>query len=274
MSGSRRRPALPPVADTQAGSIDVWCIEHGMIGDAGLLARYRALLSDAERARAQRFYFAADRHRFLVTRAAVRTILSRYAALAPAQWAFKRNAYGRPAIANPGLGASLAFNLSHSRELIVIAVAGAGQFGIDTEAMLARPAPLAQADHFFSRAEAAALRALPGHLQQARFFQLWTLKESYIKARGMGLSIPLAQFGFSFAGDDALRLCFDAGWDDDPARWDFRQFLADGDHLVALCSAASGAAPAPVRFMKCVPLAGVAQADFPLLAHTRRAPPP
>ena len=256
------------------GAIDVWCVYYDAIRDEGLLAQYWDMLSAPERVRQQQFYFPADRHRYLVTRAAVRTILSRYAALAPAQWEFANNAYGRPAIANPGMAPGLVFNLSHTSDLIVVGVTRGLELGVDTEPMTARAAPLEQAGYFFSASESAALRALPLAMQPTRFFQYWTLKESYIKARGKGLSIPLTDFGFELGpGTDGI-LGVDPRLKDDPARWHCWQYRADGDYLVSICASALHATPPAIRFWKSVPLAGDCAAAFALLARTRHPQAP
>ncbi len=260
--------------EASAGAVDVWCVYYDAIRAEDLLAQYWDMLSPAERVQQQRFYFPADRHRYLVTRAAVRTILSRYAALAPTEWEFANNAYGRPSIANPGVAPGLAFNLSHTSDLIVVGITRDLELGVDTEPMTARPAPLEQADYFFSSRETAALRALPVSMQQARFFQHWTLKESYIKARGMGLSIPLADFGFEFGPGTGVTLSVAPRLNDDPARWHCWQFQADGGYLVSICASALAPAPPAIRFRKVVPLGADCAADFPLLARTRHAQAP
>ena len=98
-----------------AKHIDLWCAFPAEIVDEALLQEYRGLLSEAEREQQQRFYFAKDRQRYLVTRALVRTVLSRYAPIYPEQWLFATNAYGKPYIANgAGFYNSISFNITHS----------------------------------------------------------------------------------------------------------------------------------------------------------------
>jgi 4'-phosphopantetheinyl transferase len=91
------------------------------------------------------------------------------------------------------------------------------------------------ADRFFSPSEVAALRALPREEQLDRFFFYWTLKESYIKARGMGLAIPLSQFSFELdsARERGIRIRFDPELKDDPARWDFSALSYGRRHAIA-----------------------------------------
>src|SRR5262245_55714687 len=92
-------------------------------GSEELHSAYREILDDSERERELRFHFAADRRRYRLTRALVRTVLSRYVPVRPRDWVFAANAYGRPEIANPqGRAARLSFNVSHTQGLIVLGV--------------------------------------------------------------------------------------------------------------------------------------------------------
>ena len=93
-----RKASAPSAASCD--DIDIWLTYYNEIDDDRQLARMRSLLSDEEVAREGRFYFAEDRKRYLVTRAMVRLVLSRYARIAPERWAFSKNVYGRPAIAD------------------------------------------------------------------------------------------------------------------------------------------------------------------------------
>src|SRR5665213_1549192 len=112
--------------------IHLFCCYYHEIEDPGLLSSYRALLTERERATEVRFHFARDRCCYLVTRALVRTILSRYVDIAPQNWMFTANRYGRPEIANdhPDV-CGLSFNVSHTSGLIVLAVTRERQLGVD-----------------------------------------------------------------------------------------------------------------------------------------------
>lgn len=224
--------------------VHLWCAAVPGAEVPHLHPRYAELMAPHEVAQHKRFMFDKDKRRYLTTRALVRTVLSRYAPVAPQDWAFEPNEYGRPAIANADEAARrLRFNVSHTDGLVVLGITSGREIGVDTESVQ-RQAPLDVADRFFSARESSALRALPAPLQAARFWDLWTFKESYIKARGMGLSLPLD--GFSFLLDDAARVAisFEPHLDDDPARWAFWQFRPDASHLLAVCLARDGG-PAP-----------------------------
>jgi 4'-phosphopantetheinyl transferase len=196
----------------------------------------------------------------------VRTTLSRYAPVAPDQWAFAQNEFGRPEIANDDAAARrVSFNLSHTRNLIVLGVTCDNALGVDVENVHVRRAACEVADRFFSPVEVASLRALPPELQHQRFFEYWTLKESYIKARGMGLSIPLDQFDFNFQGDKQVSLSVSPGLNDRAARWRFWQFRPSAQHLAALCVERSDHSAQQLEIRKVVPFLTEDSIECPIL---------
>jgi 4'-phosphopantetheinyl transferase len=245
--------------------IDIYCASCEYIIDPALLARYRQLLTEEERGRQARFYFQQDRHRYLITRALLRTTLSRYADISPPDWQFVTNAYGRPYVCNEGV-TDLTFNLSHTRKLVVLAVTRGRELGVDTEDTVTRTPPLEIAERFFAPEEVTSLRALPAEQRVQRFFQHWTLKESYIKARGMGLSLPLDQFAFHFSGEQQVRLTLQPTLQDAADNWRLWQWWvqparAGGDaavqlqqHMLALCAQQVPDEPPQVVLREIVPL--------------------
>lgn len=235
--------------------IKLWLARFDEIDDPVLAGEYGKILSEDERRRQLRFHFARDRHRYLVTHALLRLVLSRHAAVPPPDWIFATNQYGRPEVANDLPEArSIRFNISHTNSLIVIAVALDRAVGVDTE-NVARPAPVEVADRFFAPDEVSALRALRHEQQQHRFFEYWTLKESYIKARGMGLSIPLDKFCFHLPQADRIKLSVAPELADDPSRWQFWHFQPTPEYMVAVCAERLRAAP-QLTVTKIVPLVG------------------
>lgn len=212
----------------------LWIVRPEAARDPSLLARYDALLTEDERRKRDRLRFDWGRHQCLVTRALVRTVLSRYAPVDPARWRFVTNEHGRPAIAEPASAASLRFNLSHTRGLVVCLVAREREVGVDVEDRERDGKLLDVADRYFSPGEVAALRALPSREQLDRFFVYWTLKESYIKARGMGLAIPLSHFSFEVDEPGrGIRISFDPRLPDDPSRWQFTILSYGRRHAIA-----------------------------------------
>jgi 4'-phosphopantetheinyl transferase len=214
--------------------VHLWYTFPDVLTDPQLLHSYWMLMTPDERERQQRFRFEKGRHEYLVTRALVRTVLSHYAAVTPHEWRFVSNAYGRPEIASPSYHLRLCFNLSHTDGLIVCIVALDREVGVDVE-NLDRPGETVEiADQFFSPTEATALRSLPLAAQRQRFFDYWTLKESYIKARGMGVSLPLEQFSFHLDAGCPIRISFDPRMNDHPHSWQFAQLQISPQHLVAI----------------------------------------
>lgn len=244
---------------TSRRDIDIWLTYYDEIVDERQLAQLRLLLNAEEAAQEHRFYFADDRKRYLVTRAMVRILLSRYAPVAPEHWVFSKNAYGRPGIANAIADsvdetADLSFNISHTRGLIALAVTRGRNLGIDVENIATCRVSLDVAEHFFCATEVAELSCVPTDRQQDRFFEYWTFKESYIKARGMGLSLPLDRFRFEFPHRNAVRINIDPELDDCAERWSFWQCRPTADYMMAICAERSLGAPPEISMRKFTPL--------------------
>jgi 4'-phosphopantetheinyl transferase len=253
--------SAPQATALAEDELHVWYVLPDEIKSDALLAAYERLLTPEERARRDRYRFEPSRREYLFTRALVRATLSRYAPVAPAAWAFRANAYGRPEIALPGLP-WLRFNLSNTYGLIACAVARDRDVGVDVEDTERSGETVEIAHQFFSPLEAAALRALPADRRRARFFDYWTLKEAYIKARGMGLAIPLEQFSFLLdepvATGDApapIRVAFDPRLGDDAAAWQFEQIPLSSRHTIAVAVRRGASPDLRVSLRPTVPLA-------------------
>ena len=223
--------------------------------DARALAKrgqYLELLSPEEHQRMARFVFERDRVRFLLTRALVRTTLSRYAAVAPADWHFVANAHGRPEILDRPAGVpDLRFNLSHTDGLIACAVTIGREVGIDIE-HVGRRLTQDVAARFFEPAEVAHLQSLPADQQERVFFDFWTMKEAYIKARGFGLALPLGEFAFHFDPERPPTITFEPSLPDDPATWQFQQDWPTPSHRLGLAIRRTGD-DLPVRLRQVIP---------------------
>jgi 4'-phosphopantetheinyl transferase len=174
----------------------------------------RALLSADERERADRFHFARDPDRFTAARATLRRVLGGYLGRAPDQLVFAYSSHGKPSIAG------LAFNVSHSNELALFAVTRGREIGVDVEWHRPDVDVPSVARGSFSISEQEALFARPPAEQITAFYRTWARKESYIKAHGDGLSLPLGSF--SVLTDDALR------------GWEIRDLAIDAGYSAAL----------------------------------------
>ena len=203
------------------GQIHLWFAFPEEIRTPALLAEYHKLMNGEEQAQLQRFHFEKHRHQYLITRALVRTTLSRYATLPPQEWRFSKNEYGRPEILPSAKFPPLRFNLSHADGLISCGVVLAQDIGVDVELTTRIDNLRELAEHSFSPNEVHDFSQLPLEDQRDRFFEYWTLKESYIKARGMGLSLPLTQFSFHLSADRPIGISFDPRLKDHPHDWHF-----------------------------------------------------
>ena len=247
--------SVNPIIPLTPAEIHVWLAFYDEISEEHLLSGYRELLSTAEKEQEPRFYFARDRRRYLVTRALVRTVLSRYVPIHPKDWIFSTNAHGRPDVINAqARDACMSFNISHTHSLIVLGVTRQRALGVDVENVRAREVSIDVADRYFAPQEVAALAATPRHQQQYRFFEYWTFKEAYIKARGMGLSFPLDKFSFHYPDDHTVEIAIDPELGDDPSRWQFWQFRPAPEYLVALCAERAGAQCPTVVVRQAVPM--------------------
>ncbi len=252
--------------ENHLNQIDVWLAFSSEIKSVQLLEQYRLLLTEQERCQERRFHFSKDQHRYLITRALVRTVLSKYAPVAPEQWRFSSNAFGKPEIANDvACAQEISFNISHTDGLIVLGVTRRQSLGVDAEHLRVRPAPIEAASHFFSMHEVCALRAQPTVMHHDLFFQYWTLKEAYVKARGMGLSIPLEQFSFHLQHEGKIAVSFDRVLNDRPSRWNFWQYRVSPDWLLSICVERVGDVPQHLNFKKIVPLEDEQQFSCELL---------
>jgi 4'-phosphopantetheinyl transferase len=214
---------------------------------------YHALMNEDEARRHARYRFEKNRHEFLLTRALVRTTLSRYADVDPRDWQFASNKHGCPEVAGPAGAPKLEFNLSNTTGLVAIIVARSMHVGVDVEWMDRRTETVGIADRYFSKLEVAALRALPEDRQRYRFFQYWTLKESYIKGRKMGLAIPLQKFSFRLDQGDEIGIDIDPSLGDDASSWHFMQAAPSPAHL--LSAAARSREKPTFKLEKIVPAA-------------------
>jgi 4'-phosphopantetheinyl transferase len=182
---------LPPHADWKTatdapplgpGEVHVW---RAQLAGADTPALSQ-ILSPDERIRAGRFHFAGDRARFISGRGLLRTILGRYLDLPPAELKFTHGPHGKPELT--GVCSSLQFNLSHSDDLMLLAVTHARAVGIDLEMMRDNVPFQALADYYFEPEDAWSLRLLPPAQRAWKFYDLWTSAEARLKATGIGLT--------------------------------------------------------------------------------------
>lgn len=250
--------------------IHLWFARDEEITDDRLLSEYHALLSDEESQQWQRFYFEKHRHQYLITRALVRAVFSLYVnEIPPDAWRFGRTEYNKPYIQNRPLPFNLQFNLSHTKRMIVLAVTADDDIGVDVECCTRRNAGLELAQKYFSQVELRDLHALRPARQKARFFDLWTLKEAYIKARGMGLTIPLNHFNYRFPEPGTVQMSFESPLNDQPQRWSLWQIKPSETHIVGLAvRRCHSAVPCRISMREIVPLQSIKEVNHPVVARS------
>lgn len=219
-----------------ASALQLWCAFPEDLFDPAAAEVCAELLNQEERARWQRFRPEHRRREYLATHALARSALSFYRPVAPRDWRFVTNAYGKP---SPAPECGLRFNLSNSPGLAVCLVVdasgevGPAEVGVDVEAWKRADEIVTVEYKVFSAPELAQLDALPETEKPDRYLSLWTLKEAYIKARGMGLALPLREISFLFDDAGAVRLEVSDGVDEDASRWRFR-CLDYAGHRIAM----------------------------------------
>ena len=230
----------------ESGQIHVWltCLCEICRGSE---ADCLEVLSLAERARWRRFIAEDARLQYLVSRALVRTTLSRYDGIPARAWEFETNGYGRPYISGLQARRGLQFNLSNTTGLVACAVTRDCCIGIDVENIKRVLDIEALAPNVFAPKEIEDFVSCPATARRDRFFSYWTLKESYIKGRGMGLSIPLDSFWFDLSGlAPVLYVTERCG--DEQGPWRFHQSAPTAQHRLAIAAAGPAGAGLSIRF--------------------------
>ena len=240
-------------------AVHVWTLDLSVPRDNEWLERCHMLLSDVEKARMARFARDELQQKYLLTRAMMRSCFSHYADVAAQDWQFGADDHGKPYLLNSPI--PLSFNLSHSGECAVLAVARHIPVGIDVEQATRKSNFLGIAEHFFHPYEAEQLKALPAAEQQQLFFQWWTLKEAYLKARGTGIATGLEKVRFS-RSQTSISAHFAPELMDDANAWQFFNYRLDDDYYLALAVRPSVAAKLKVIFYESWPLS--TQAPCPI----------
>ena len=259
-------PSLQPKLTLNDNEIHLWVTTPlQCIDKPDLFARYKDLLTEDEIKRQERYIFEDDRRDALITRAFIRDLLSFYADIAPENWRFKKGEKGKPEIIDAPI--PLRFNLSHTKKMIICAVTLENDIGCDVENIKRENDVLEIAHRYFSDNESEELFSLPESKQRSRFFDYWTLKESYIKACGLGLAIPLKDFSFHIEPatskhyNENIQLSVVPERNDNPDFWKSWLFYPSDEHRVALSikslntiSTERQSTPYKIRFFNSTPL--------------------
>lgn len=237
--------------------VHIWSTDFSRAGGPALARRYWELMHPGERQRAVRFMRHKDRHRYVVTRALVRTVLAGYVCAPPQELNFRLTPAGRPLLVAPRPGVSLpSFSISHTDDYVFLAVSPRLRLGLDAEPV-GRQVEFSAMRRFFTAAEARYVLQQPQDTRR-RILELWTLKEAYVKALGLGLHLGLTSFSFAHpSAGGQVEKAF-TGRSDDRSAWRFFELALPGEHLGACCVGDAHPKQVPqMQLFDCVPLEGV-----------------
>jgi 4'-phosphopantetheinyl transferase len=217
--------------------VHAWYRVTDELSDAAMDAAL-SILSPAELAYHDRLRSAVDRRDYAAAHALVRTSLSHYSDISPEAWLFESDRLGKPRLSRRhGTAVALTFSLSHARGLVTCAIASGAAVGIDVE----RENPTVEwqsvAQRFFSASEIAQLHRCAASDRIGRFAEIWTLKEAYAKATGLGLSDSWPTFGFEGSGGD-IRFTPPAAVD--AGSWQFATFTPVEQYRLAVAVERTG----------------------------------
>ncbi|MCX6544724.1 MAG: 4'-phosphopantetheinyl transferase superfamily protein [Acidobacteria bacterium] len=201
--------------------------------DEGAFAQLRPQLTPDELARAARFHFARDRVAFAVGHVLVRRTLSEQTSAPPSGWSFVSNAHGKPEVQPSAGGTPWRFNISHCAGMVMTGFARDRDIGVDVESADRFRAGLEIARFCFAPEEVRAIESASEHERRTTCAAVWTLKEAYIKARGLGLTIPLADFAIDLG---SMRIWFSARIADQADCWLLWRDQVGRSHMLAVAA--------------------------------------
>ena len=210
-----------------------WATDRGLTSER-LKSLYLDWLTPEEKTRYGRYMFQKDADLYLLTRALCRKVLSQYADVKPVEWAFQANQYGKPSIHHPIEARHIHFNLTNTPGFVACMVSDRYPVGVDAEAIDRKSTTLEIAKRFFSQREFEELKTHPEQARTARFFHYWTLKEAYIKVRGMGMSIPLADFSMVEDEEQRIQVVHHTEGEHTNYHWYFEQCQLAENYLLGM----------------------------------------
>ena len=227
-------PELPPGYGLSRGDVHVWVTPIDV--PAQHLQTSIGYLSATERDKAQRFHFSADAKRHIVGRALAKRLLGHLLGIHPASLRFHENAFGKPQIVDAQNVRGLRFNISHSGEFVLVALALGREVGVDVEQLDPRVELEQIAARMFCRGEQHDLMSLPPGERLRGFFCCWCRKEAIIKASGEGLSMALDQFDVSLRCAEPVVLVAPAAPAAEQNRWMVRDLDVGPGYAAAVAA--------------------------------------
>jgi 4'-phosphopantetheinyl transferase len=229
----QQTPWSAPPDQPELGPRDIHVWHASLEQPPEIVRSLRSLLSADEIAKADRFRFDKDQRHFTVARGTLRKLLGRYLNISPQEIRFDYSDYGKPSLRDPD-GSSLKFNLAHSGGIALYAFTMIGEVGVDVEFIRPEFTGDDIARRFFSPAEVSSLGALPDEVRSRAFFNCWSRKEAFIKAKGLGLSLGLDQFDVTLEHDVPVAVLA-TRWDEsEAARWSLKAIDVGADYAGAL----------------------------------------
>jgi 4'-phosphopantetheinyl transferase len=222
----------PSTSSVSPTEVAVWYADATtLLADPGRRARALEWLLAGERDRYDRYRFDTDRRMFLLGRVMARALVGRALGRPPTSWRWREGPRGRPEIGEPDC--PLQFNLAHSAGLVICALGRDREIGVDVEDLERPPVDRTLVPRYCSPDEAADVHRQEGGRWHDRFLVYWTLKEAYLKARGLGIAVHLADISFTL-GDGSARIGFRESLEGSDTRWTFRLLQPTLRHLVAV----------------------------------------
>jgi 4'-phosphopantetheinyl transferase len=208
-----------------ARQVDVWAI--WLNASASVSRAFRALISSDEKLRADRFAFERLRSSFEISHGALRLLIAQYMKCSPRELKFTSGPRGKPALCG---NSQWQFNMAHSGGLAVYAFLQGCEIGVDIEEMRGFRDFESIAERYFCREEALQLLSIVDEKQREEaFYRCWTGKESYLKAIGEGLSVPLDQFQVTLLPDSPARFIHIGNQTSEASSWTLQHLdLAPG----------------------------------------------
>jgi 4'-phosphopantetheinyl transferase len=225
------------LASLNPGLLYLWTMRTDDL-DIRTLSNLEAILSANEKKEARRFRRDRDRHQFLLARGLLRLALSEHLPVCAADWRFARDQNLKPFIIAPKSFSAVNFSLSHTDGLIACLISLAAEAAVDVEKLEFHGDLALVSEQVLSAVELTALGKLSGKDWTERFFDYWTLKEAYAKARGVGLNLGLSDIVFEIDADNEIRAHFSSRSDDDSSAWVFWCHHLSPQHTISVAAKA------------------------------------
>jgi 4'-phosphopantetheinyl transferase len=212
--------------------VHAWLIDVDV--DDSVISGLEALLSCDEHTRGMKFRFQADRRRHFVSHGALRQVLSLYLGIAPQKLKFTHGRYGKPCLQGEQAQSGLSFNLSHSAGKALLGLTREREIGVDIEFIQQSFDWEQLAQRFFALQEVEMLRSVPQESRNRAFFACWTRKEAYLKAKGLGLNLPLKRFSVSLAPGEPAALLRHETEPAEVKRWSLEEVRVGPEYAAAI----------------------------------------